>query len=86
MNIDIQSTTYKGELMKTNEHLLIPDNVMEELIDNGSFAKACVLLLDIAVKHNNTTLTNSAIANSINNIDDKTITKYRNEIKKDTNG
>ena len=36
--------------------------------------------------HNNTTLTHSDIANSINNIDDKTITKYRNEIKKDTNG
>ena len=71
--------------MNTNEHLLIPDNTIAELIDNGSFAKACVLLLDIASKHNNTTLTNSAISHSID-IDAKTITKYRNEIKKDTNG
>ena len=72
--------------MKTNEHLLIPNTAINQMIDSGSFAQACVLLLDIASKHNNTTLTNSDIANSINNIDDKTITKYRNEIKKDTNG
>lgn len=71
--------------MKNNEHLLIPTKVIEQMIDNGSFAKACVLLLDIASKQNNTVLTNSAICDSIN-IDDKTIAKYRNEIKKDTNG
>ena len=81
MNIDIQSTSYKGELMNNNEHLLIPDNAINQMIDSDSIANACVSLLDIAARHNNIDLSDTTIVNSVN-IDEKTIRRYREEIKK----
>lgn len=70
--------------MKNTKPFYIPDAITEKLIDEGSIAKTCVLLLESASKHNGMVLSTGAIAKCIN-MNSKTIDKCRKEIEKDMN-
>ncbi len=63
--------------------ILIPNEPIGAMIDDGDFAKAGVLMIDIAMQNNNgVQLSDSVLLDTVN-IDAETIQKYRDEIKKD---